>query len=951
MPTPRVDVRTRDGSVFAHQSLSDIQRLIDHGVVGPEDLARGSGSRGEWRTIATLRGLDWTRMGALQAGPSRSSGALLAVVATAVVLMVGGLVAAVVLMQSGSTEPMPGDGERLTSRFDGNADSAAAEPAPESAVDQTLASIEDFVAIQALVSKDLGRGLADHVERVLQGDPDEQVEEAELRSGIAGLLSRSTMDRIDRFSRDRLSESDRRELARIGSRRSRSPESIVGEWMVFETMLAYFAAIEVWSEELTIREIDPGFVASVGLIGNDTAPEFSRGIELVRSSRDRIVYRAFNGTYDFEFDAASGTVSGSAVGLRRAITSQSFESVGRPMPIRVSAEQGVLSSLLGDYIERFENQPWGREVISRDTMAVANIIIHDEDLAAAAPAQTGGFSREWHDRHHRAIPLMWMVDEDDQILGSGTGFVIERRGRWFVVTNRHVIDGAAKAMMVFGSTDDGGRLIESGPDRYLRVDRLTSEFKVHQYGNDIAVCDVTGDRDRLSNAGVVPLPIAEPDGVSPGARLIWFGHPSSDDEATDAESWIEMVAITTDLHRVTRGEAAVMKRETIGYRDMSTNSPWSPFESYVIITTGTIVSGNSGGPMIREEDGLVVGVCSAGRAQGDAAERNIGIRGRHVMETIDAGIRFNPSTMSNNGVETDVALDSRGVGAGLPDRQAVLDVCPQVRDWPLTDSERDWLDWAVTSGPDGGNWSPMYCTIMDLPANGTELDMHGWMRGENLDLRKRYWIFVSPEQATDIDLYGINSLGREVARDDGGELHASIRIEGVTGDAGTGTLRVHNHGRKSTRMLLLVCEPMVSDSITVLEQSCAALKNWPLTDAEFGWLSWAVRQDKDGGGWTPLHCEVIDLPAEGTNLEFEDWVRSQKLPMDGEYWVFVSPRKGYDIDLYGLNRNGDVLVKDNEDKVYASFRVDSVGGRNGVETLRVVNHDQVASQVLLILCQ
>lgn len=955
--------------------------MVELGAIGRESLARLTGSNSDWKSVAALKGIDWSKApewaqaNRAPATAVSSSGGLgggmLVALLSGIGVVIAGVVMVVLLSRGSDSEMSPPDVADSTGMevpADGgsgsNADRVASQDgSPSAPSSPVLSDLAALVEVQSMVANDLVAAAPALIDELQPGVVSGEIAEADARRRFAQALTPSTQRQIDRFAAASLATKDRSELESLARRSGVPATEAVRTWMVFEVLLALNTAEEVWMEEITLRELDPSLVASIGLVGENTMPDLTKGIQIVRQDDARLLFRCFGGTFEYrliEQVNGSQVLGGSAVQVRNAVRNQSFELAlqsGGERPIE-AGRGGTIGSLIGDYIERWENQPWASESVATDGISIANVILHEGDYGddGTSPlastelgAATGGFGPEWLARHHRAVPLMWMVDEDERRVWHGTGFVVTLGDRWYVVTNRHVIDGAVKAMMVFMSVDDGGRPIDIGPEAYVRLDREVNDFTVHQYGNDLAVVDVTQDRPTLEAGGVVPLTLATPDDVSRGAQLVWIGHPGSSKDGSEATNWREKVGIEIDAHRVTRGEAAVLKREVIGYGDMQPGSPWQPFESYAIITTGTIVGGNSGGPMIRASDGAVVGVCTAGSAQGSGGERNIGIRGRHVVETIQSGIRFDRATMSNGLVEEVAGRVAGGEQAPGPDRAAVVAACGAIADWPLTDAEMDWLDWAVTPGEGGGNWTPMYCTVIDLPAAGTDLDLHQWMIREKLDLRSQYWIFASPESEIDIDLFGFNSLQREVAKDDSASSHASIRIEGVVGDQGSGTLRIHNHDRKQTRVLLLFCHPRFADSLSELMAACDEVRNWPLTDSEYSWLSWAIRKGEDGGGWTPLHCEVFDLPADGTVLEFEDWIRSHKLGVDRNYWVFVSPKAGDDIDLFGYDSRGREVVKDVDASVYASFRVDSVGG-SGVSTLRVVNHDKRPSQILLVVC-
>ncbi|MBA2624987.1 MAG: trypsin-like peptidase domain-containing protein, partial [Acidimicrobiia bacterium] len=146
--------------------------------------------------------------------------------------------------------------------------------------------------------------------------------------------------------------------------------------------------------------------------------------------------------------------------------------------------------------------------------------------------------------------------------GSGSGFVIDPEG--IVVTNNHVVTGAA-TLEVFVNGEDEGRNAQI---------LATSEC------SDLAVIDLEGD-------GYDYLEVAEEE-IDTGIDVFAAGFPEGDPEYT-----------------ITRG--IVSKASASG----ETN--WASVDS-VIEHDATINPGNSGGPLVTD-DGRVVGVNYAGDAE------------------------------------------------------------------------------------------------------------------------------------------------------------------------------------------------------------------------------------------------------------------------------------------------------------------------------------------------
>ncbi len=148
----------------------------------------------------------------------------------------------------------------------------------------------------------------------------------------------------------------------------------------------------------------------------------------------------------------------------------------------------------------------------------------------------------------------------DELYGSGTGFVVSSEG--YILTNAHVVDGAAKiTVKVFGEDEEReATLIGSDTE------------------TDIAVLKVEG-------ASLQPLKLGDSDQVRVGEYVLAIGNPLSSDELANT---------------ITFGIISATKREvTI---DNYTNS--------YLQTDAAINFGNSGGPLINLS-GEVIGINSA----------------------------------------------------------------------------------------------------------------------------------------------------------------------------------------------------------------------------------------------------------------------------------------------------------------------------------------------------
>jgi S1-C subfamily serine protease len=144
--------------------------------------------------------------------------------------------------------------------------------------------------------------------------------------------------------------------------------------------------------------------------------------------------------------------------------------------------------------------------------------------------------------------------------GTGSGFVWDRQGR--IVTNYHVIQGAASAQVTLSDNSDwNARLVGSFPDR------------------DLAVLVIDAPRDRLH-----PIPIGTSHDLLVGQKVFAIGNPFGLDQT------------------LTTGTISALGREI--------ESPGGQSIGDVIQTDAAINPGNSGGPLL-DSAGRLIGVNTA----------------------------------------------------------------------------------------------------------------------------------------------------------------------------------------------------------------------------------------------------------------------------------------------------------------------------------------------------
>src|SRR5262249_23357388 len=119
---------------------------------------------------------------------------------------------------------------------------------------------------------------------------------------------------------------------------------------------------------------------------------------------------------------------------------------------------------------------------------------------------------ELFDRLSPAVPLV-----DAEGTGSGSGFLIRHKGKYLVVTNRHVVENARQGVTVQFPLGEDKRLTlpKDGPEVVL-IRRLV----------DLAVVDVNRAAAEIEKLGIKPVRLAQPaERPRVGQHVFAIGHP------------------------------------------------------------------------------------------------------------------------------------------------------------------------------------------------------------------------------------------------------------------------------------------------------------------------------------------------------------------------------------------------------------------------------------------
>jgi len=174
-----------------------------------------------------------------------------------------------------------------------------------------------------------------------------------------------------------------------------------------------------------------------------------------------------------------------------------------------------------------------------------------------------------------SVPLI-VVRVDEKRFGSGSGFLIQHNGNWYVATNNHVIENAAAGLAILFLDTQGQPLVRAAtPD--VRIVRMSKEA-------DVALIDCNKITEELRQANIRPVRIAPRDyQPAQGEKVFAIGHPGAAGEG--------VLPLT-----LTEGIVSGIGRQFEDLKPMR-----------FIQTTAAVNPGNSGGPLF-DFDGQVVGI-------------------------------------------------------------------------------------------------------------------------------------------------------------------------------------------------------------------------------------------------------------------------------------------------------------------------------------------------------
>ena len=818
MTKQRFDVTTSMGISFKDLRFSKLMGLIEDGTLRADDLVvvRGFEHQGQM-PLGRLNGVSFPEIsggsggsggGGPAAAPSAWGGARKRTESSVPLPMLAGLItlggAAVIGVAAFAWFVFGPSGDDARA-----ADSIAAEHFQSH---KAFLGLQSNLAVQLDRGKLLFRDGLGETEKEIQDNWQAYLSttsEAETREQLRAMLSDAFIATAVDFQGTYLSASADEALESMSYRNGISEREALLDWLIAETLMDFGLAHEIWQHEGQISNdgmvgmdgLDKAFIRRVALLGEETRPKLKDGAKHLRENERSSTFRVFGGSFqvDLQIDPER----------ENTLPDMTLKNSKEPVPVILEGDLILLKNLaygnepdlsrpndqvevdfvhedgrwrgfwvdqIRAYAERLEETPWAQDDFAYDQISNTDLVV-DQFFQTAS----GDLDQDaWVENFGRSIP---MISEGG---GNGTGFLIEENDRLYLVTNRHVIDGASapleyrpamKTIRVWHMTVDGLSKISEKHGYYLEP----SDFKVHADGIDLAVADVTSRRGEYKSHSIHPLPMT-PEIPGRGDELFWVGHPGAlvDTDASEASPDDDVFwERNNDLLKFTEGNLNLSKE----YSGRKTEH-WKQGVTNILFVDTPIVAGNSGGPMFSSQSQQIVGVCTMGILSGEGSKHGA-IRSEHVYETIASGVRWDPDSMGpNEPVISPAVLSRYNVGSDFVDSNG------------------------VRTGPDGAQWDLVFHDGYEpLSAEKNYQFNREEMKITSGHVKRNDPIMVCAypqDKSIDLDGYLINSSGGNVDVDEKA-LDKKVFAEVVAGARGFSEFRVRNASEEgSTPVLIMV---------------------------------------------------------------------------------------------------------------------------------------------------
>ena len=406
------------------------------------------------------------------------------------------------------------------------------------------------------------------------------------------------------------------------------PENMVLDWLTYESLGDFGYLLKIWQEQGKAPLKGNPEVVSL-FKGLKEKPLSSKGVDVEKSPSQSIKLKLYGSSFDEKIaydNNDNARFSSSFQSLYKELGRKDATSGDATFSIRTDGKfEANFWPALKTFATNATRTIWLSPIFHDSTNAAATLIVKSPSepstnmMGTAVPGNQKLPLQELFSKLAPSVPLIINPG-----ISSGSGFLVNFKGRYYVVTNRHVVDGAKqKGVNVKFFTGD-----KNNTDKSFDINPTIARIiDVHPTA-DLALIDVHGARNMLEEQSIKPVPLP-PKKHSPqvGENVFAIGHPGGGNKI-----------LTRTL---SNGIISAVGRKMMNSMFLQVTVPLNP--------------GNSGGPLF-DEFGRVVGVNTfiirkSADKVGIALEAlNFSLEIAHVYELLDRNhdnLAFNENDDAN----------------------------------------------------------------------------------------------------------------------------------------------------------------------------------------------------------------------------------------------------------------------------------------------------------------
>ncbi len=358
------------------------------------------------------------------------------------------------------------------------------------------------------------------------------------------------------------------------------PENMVLDWLTYESLSDFGYLLKIWQEQgKAPLKGNPEVVTLLKALKEK--PLSSNGIEAEKISNQTIKLKLYGASFDEKIgydENDKARFSSSFQSLCKAVGRKDATSGDSIYSFRTDGKlEANFWPALKTFATNANRTIWFTPIFHDSPNTAAALIVKNPSeptttmMGTAVPGDQKLPLQELFSKLAPSVPLIINPG-----VGSGSGFLVNFKGRYYVITNRHVVDGAKqKGVSVKFFTGD-----KNDTDKSFDINPTIARIIDIHPTSDLALIDVHGARNMLEEQSIKPVPLP-PKKHTPqvGENVFAIGHPGGGNKI-----------LTRTL---SNGIISAVGRKMMNALFLQVTVPLNP--------------GNSGGPLF-DDFGRVVGV-------------------------------------------------------------------------------------------------------------------------------------------------------------------------------------------------------------------------------------------------------------------------------------------------------------------------------------------------------